>query len=165
MPKAIGVAGGALFHFAHLTVWADDRRSTGLAGMRPRLAAVHKKRCAVSHILAMADPLLSNPREQCRERFVRERHLGRANDHPAHCPCREELRSPHLMKFTIYEDPRTHAFAFLALPNRFVEGDALPVGDVDRWFRTREEAIAALSDLLNREEPDTPVDSDSPDRS
>jgi hypothetical protein len=25
------------------------------------------------------------------------------------------------MKFTIYEDPRTHAFALVALPNRFVD--------------------------------------------
>jgi hypothetical protein len=67
------------------------------------------------------------------------------------------------MKFTIYEDPRTHAFALLGLPNRFVEGDALPVGDVDRWFRTREEAIAALPDLLNREEPDIPDECEGPD--
>jgi hypothetical protein len=70
------------------------------------------------------------------------------------------------MKFTIYEHPITHAFALLALPNRFVDGDALPVGDVDRWFGSREEAIAALPDLLNREEPDSlPHESDSPDRS
>jgi hypothetical protein len=70
-----------------------------------------------------------------------------------------------LMKYTIYEDPRTHAFALLALPNRFVDGDALPVIEVDRWFGSREEAIAALPDLLNREEPDPPGDRDSPDRS
>ena len=69
------------------------------------------------------------------------------------------------MKYTIYEDPRTHAFALLALSNRFVEGDALPVSDVDQWFGSRDEAIAALPDLLNREEPDTPHESDSPDRS
>ena len=69
------------------------------------------------------------------------------------------------MKYTIYEDPRTHAFALLALPNRFVEGDALPVSDVDQWFGSRDETIAALPDLLNREEPDTPRESDSPDRS
>ena len=69
------------------------------------------------------------------------------------------------MKYTIYEDPRTHAFALLALPNRFIEGDALPVSDVDQWFGSRDEAIAALPDLLNREEPDAPHESDSPDRS
>jgi hypothetical protein len=67
------------------------------------------------------------------------------------------------MKYTIYEDPRTHAFALLALPNRFVDGDALPVSDVHRWFGSREEAIAALPDLLNREEPDNPPKSDGPD--
>jgi hypothetical protein len=58
------------------------------------------------------------------------------------------------MKYTIYEDPLTHAFALLALPARFVEGDSLPIIDVDRWFASREEAIAALPDLLNRDERD-----------
>jgi hypothetical protein len=57
------------------------------------------------------------------------------------------------MKYTIYEDPRTHKFALLALPNLFVDGDKLPITDVDRWFGSREEAIAALPDLLNRDEP------------
>ena len=65
------------------------------------------------------------------------------------------------MKYTIYEDPRTHTFALLALPHRFVEGDALPITDADRWFGSREEAIAALPDLLNREEPDPPLERDS----
>jgi hypothetical protein len=65
----------------------------------------------------------------------------------------------------IYEDPRTNRFALLALPNRFIDGDSLPISNVDRWFGSREEAIAALPDLLNRDEPDTPHESDSPDRS
>jgi len=69
------------------------------------------------------------------------------------------------MRYTLYEDPRTHAFALVALPSRFTDGDALPVSDVDRWFGSRDEAIAALPDLLNREEPDTPHKSDSPDPS
>lgn len=69
------------------------------------------------------------------------------------------------MKCTIYEDRRTHAFALVALPNRFVDGDKLPISDVDRWFGSRDEAIAAVPDLLNREEPDTPHESDGPDRS
>jgi hypothetical protein len=68
------------------------------------------------------------------------------------------------MKYTLYEDPRTHAFALVALPSRFIDGDALSVSDVDRWFGTRDEAIAALPDLLNREEPDDPHESDGPDR-
>lgn len=55
------------------------------------------------------------------------------------------------MKFTIYEDPVTHQFALLALPSRFVQGDKLPIGPVDRWFATREKAVAALPDLLNRD--------------
>ena len=59
------------------------------------------------------------------------------------------------MKYTIYEDPQTHKFALLALPNRFVEGDKLSVTDVDRWFNSREEAVAALPSLLNREERDS----------
>ena len=65
------------------------------------------------------------------------------------------------MKYTIYEDPRTHTFALLALPHRFVEGDALPITDADRWFGSRQEAIAALPDLLDREEPDPPLECDS----
>jgi hypothetical protein len=56
------------------------------------------------------------------------------------------------MKYTIYEDPLTHRFAFLQLPNRFADGDKLPSVDTDRWFGSREEAIAALPELLNREE-------------
>jgi hypothetical protein len=69
-----------------------------------------------------------------------------------------------LMKYALYEDPRTHAFALVALPTRFVSGDDLTGTAVDRWFGSREEAIAALPDLLNREEPDAPLDTDSPDR-
>ena len=68
------------------------------------------------------------------------------------------------MKYTIYEHPRTHAFALLALPRRFVEGDALPVHEVDRWFATRDEVIATLPDLLNREEPDASHESEIPNR-
>ncbi len=56
------------------------------------------------------------------------------------------------MKYTIYEDPLTHKFAFLPLPNRFVDGDKLPIVATDRWFGSHAEAIAALPELLNREE-------------
>ena len=56
------------------------------------------------------------------------------------------------MKYTIYEDPHTHKFALLPLPNGFVEGDKLPMVATDRWFGSRVEAIAALPDLLNQEE-------------
>ena len=69
------------------------------------------------------------------------------------------------MRYPIYEDPRTHAFALVALPRRFVEGDKLPINDVDRWFGSHDEAIASLLDLLKREEPDTLRESDGPDRS
>ncbi len=56
------------------------------------------------------------------------------------------------MRYMIYEDARTHKFAFLQLPNRFLEGDALPVAAIDRWFDSHEEAIAALPELFNRDE-------------
>ena len=56
------------------------------------------------------------------------------------------------MKFALYEDPITHTFALVALPYGFVEGDRLPIADVDRWFGSREEAVAALPGLLDREE-------------
>lgn len=55
------------------------------------------------------------------------------------------------MKFTIYEDPRTHKFTLLRLPDRFIDGDPLPL-PTDRWFDSREEAVAALPELFNREE-------------
>jgi len=58
------------------------------------------------------------------------------------------------MKYTIYEDPLTHTFALIALPTRLVDGDKLLITDVDRWFGSREEAMAALPDLLNRNEGD-----------
>jgi hypothetical protein len=60
------------------------------------------------------------------------------------------------MKYTLYEDPLTHKFALLALPYRFIEGDTLPITNIDQWFGSREEAIAALPDLLNREEHGSP---------
>ena len=56
------------------------------------------------------------------------------------------------MRYTIYEDPLTHRFAFVALPNGFVDGDKLPVAAIDRWFSSWADAIAALPDLLKREE-------------
>jgi hypothetical protein len=56
------------------------------------------------------------------------------------------------MKYTIYEDPLTHKFALVPLPARFVDGDKLPIVATDRWFGSRAEAIAALPELLNREE-------------
>ena len=57
------------------------------------------------------------------------------------------------MRYTLYEDPVTRRFALLALPYHFIEGDKLPITDVVQWFGSREEAIAALPGLLNREEP------------
>ena len=52
----------------------------------------------------------------------------------------------------IYEDARTHKFAFLQLPSRYLEGDDLPVAAIDRWFDTHEDAIAALPELFSRDE-------------
>jgi hypothetical protein len=56
------------------------------------------------------------------------------------------------MKHTLYEDPITHKFALIRLPAKFVEGDALPILPTDRWFETREQAVAALPSLLNQDE-------------
>ena len=55
------------------------------------------------------------------------------------------------MKYTIYEDPLTHKFAFIPLPARFVDGDKLQIV-ANRWFGSHAEAIAALPELLDREE-------------
>jgi hypothetical protein len=56
------------------------------------------------------------------------------------------------MRYTIYEHPLTHQFAFVGLPHGFVEGEELPPVATDQWFRSREEAIAALPTLLDLEE-------------
>jgi hypothetical protein len=56
------------------------------------------------------------------------------------------------MKYMMYEDATTHRFALLPLPSRFVDGDALPAISIDRWFDSHEAAVAALSELLSREE-------------
>jgi hypothetical protein len=56
------------------------------------------------------------------------------------------------MKYTIHEDPVTHTFVFIPLPHRFVDGDELPVVTTGTWFKSHEEAVAALPELLNRDE-------------
>jgi hypothetical protein len=55
------------------------------------------------------------------------------------------------MKYTLYEDPVTHKFALVRLPDRFVNDDKLSILATERWFDNREEAIAALPELLNQE--------------
>jgi hypothetical protein len=64
------------------------------------------------------------------------------------------------MKYTIYEDPLTHKFAFIPLPARFVDGDTLLIVAANRWFGSHAEAIAALPELLDWEEcePGTGLD-------
>jgi hypothetical protein len=56
------------------------------------------------------------------------------------------------MKYMMYEDATTHRFALLPLPSQFLDGDALPAITIDRWFDSHEAAVAALSELLSREE-------------
>lgn len=56
------------------------------------------------------------------------------------------------MKYAMYEDPVTHKFALVRLPDRFTEGDKLPILPTDRWFNSHDEAVAALPELLNRDE-------------
>jgi hypothetical protein len=61
------------------------------------------------------------------------------------------------MKYLIYEDAVTHKFAFFPLPNGFVDGDALPVVAINRWFDSHAEAIAALPELFTRDESELEV--------
>ena len=56
------------------------------------------------------------------------------------------------MKYTIYEHPTTRKFGHLPLPPRFLDGDPLPEAVIDRWFASRDAAIAALAELLDRDE-------------
>jgi hypothetical protein len=53
------------------------------------------------------------------------------------------------MKHTIYEDPVTHKFAFVRIPNTFLDGDKVTFRTPDRWFESHAEAIAALASLLD----------------
>jgi hypothetical protein len=55
------------------------------------------------------------------------------------------------VKYAVYEDPVTHRFALIWLPDKFFEGDKVQVRPSDRWFESREEAVAALPELLNQE--------------
>ena len=55
------------------------------------------------------------------------------------------------MKYAMYEDPVTHKFALVRLPDKFVDGDKLPISPTERWFENHEKAVAALSELLNLE--------------
>ncbi len=55
------------------------------------------------------------------------------------------------MKYAIYEDPATHRFVLIQLPDKFCEGDKVQVRPSDRWFESHEEAVAALPDLLEQE--------------
>ena len=55
------------------------------------------------------------------------------------------------LKYAIYEHPVTHKFALISLPDRFFEGDKIPVLPSDRWFDSREQAVAVLPELLNLE--------------
>ena len=55
------------------------------------------------------------------------------------------------LKYAIYEHPVTHKFALISLPDKFFEGDKVPVLPSDRWFDSREQAVAVLPELLNLE--------------
>jgi hypothetical protein len=56
------------------------------------------------------------------------------------------------MKHTIYEDPVTHKFALVKLPEKFTEGDKLPIPHNTHWVATREDAVAALRGLFEVDE-------------
>jgi hypothetical protein len=66
------------------------------------------------------------------------------------------------MKYAIYEHPLTRKFALLRLPNGFADGDKIPILPTDRWFENREAAVAAVPELLNREEEETEIGVDQP---
>jgi hypothetical protein len=55
------------------------------------------------------------------------------------------------VKYAVYENEITHKFALVRLPEKFVDGDKLPIGPTERWFDSREDALAALPELLNLE--------------
>jgi hypothetical protein len=56
------------------------------------------------------------------------------------------------MKHGLFEHPVTHQFAMIRLPPRFIDGDRVVPPPGARWFGTREEALATLSNLLDDDE-------------
>jgi len=53
------------------------------------------------------------------------------------------------MKHTLYEDPITHKFALIRLPEKHVDGEKVPIPQTARWFGTRDEALATIAGLLD----------------
>jgi hypothetical protein len=53
------------------------------------------------------------------------------------------------VRYTLYEDRVTHKFALVRLPHAFIDGDTLPIPPTQEWFDSREDAVAALPNLLN----------------
>jgi len=55
------------------------------------------------------------------------------------------------VKYAICEDPVTRRFALVRVPDKFVDGDELPILPTERSFDNREGAVAELPELLNLE--------------
>ena len=105
--------------------------------------------------LQRADRDLRRPRQGGRDRSGQGGPV-RVAERRVDCLAAADHRSGHLaarrltrMKHVIYEDPISRKFALIRLPDRFVEGDKLPIPPTERWFQTHEEAVAALPELLD----------------
>ena len=66
-------------------------------------------------------------------------------------------RYPPRVRHTLYEDPVTHKFALIRLPPMYIEGEKVPIPSTARWFGSREEAVATISDFFEQDEDD-PID-------
>jgi hypothetical protein len=55
------------------------------------------------------------------------------------------------VKYAIYEHAASRKFVLIELPDKFIEGDKVPLMPSDRWFESHEEAVAALHELLDRD--------------
>jgi hypothetical protein len=60
------------------------------------------------------------------------------------------------MKHVLFEHPVTHQFAMIKLPPSYLEGDRVVPPPGVRWFDTREQALATLSNLLDDDDEDAP---------
>jgi len=56
------------------------------------------------------------------------------------------------VRHILYEDPLTHKFALIRLPAKHVDGERMPIPLAARWFSTRQEALATLSELFDCED-------------
>ena len=76
---------------------------------------------------------------------------------------RARCNTEKAMRHVVYENPRTRQLTLVEVPRQFVEGDALPIPSTARWFTTREELVASLTELFEIDEARNVTEAAIPD--